>query len=276
MAYQFAEELYGIIGYPLGHSLSPLLHNTAFQAMKRPALMFRWALPPEAVGDFMRAARLLPVRGCCVTLPHKVAVIPFLDEISPLVRRVGACNTLYWQGEHLCGENTDVIGFMSPLLPYALPPQLPALVLGAGGAARAVVTALQELGLQQIFVSARQQEKTVCFCEEFGLAPVLWHERADVPALLVVNTTPAGMQGKDEEGTAYPQQAFAGRQGIAYDIVYTPQETRFLREAKQAGWQCIGGLAMFLGQAARQCQLWTGAAALPEAAQKAVLEALQV
>lgn len=272
---QFAEELYGVIGYPLGHSLSPLLHNTAFQALGRPALMFRWAVPPEGLADFMRAVRVLPVRGCCVTLPHKVAVVPFLDEVSPLVRRVGACNTLYWQGDSLCGENTDVTGFMTPLLPYALPAHCPALVLGAGGAARAVVTGLQELGLHNIFVSARRQESTQRFCDEFAVTPIAWHDRGDVPVELVVNTTPAGMLGKDIESSAYPQDALRGRQGIAYDIVYTPQETRFLYEAKQAGWQCIGGLAMFLGQAERQCALWTGASALPMAAQEAVCKALQ-
>jgi shikimate dehydrogenase len=275
MVQQFAEELYGVIGFPLGHSLSPLVHNTAFQALGRAALMFRWAVPPEGIADFMRAVRVLPVRGCCITLPHKVAILPFLDVVSPLVHRVGACNTLYWQGDRLCGENTDVTGFMSPLLSYALPAQCPALVLGAGGAARAVVIALQELGLHNIYVSARRQESTQRFCDEFAVTPVAWHERGDVAAELVVNTTPAGMLGKDIESSAYPQEAFKARQGIAYDIVYTPQETRFLREARRAGWQCIGGLAMFLGQAERQCALWTGASALPQEAQEAVRKVLQ-
>lgn len=268
------EFLYGIIGHPLGHSLSPLLHNTAFQATGHPGVMLRWPVPPEGVADFMRTVRLLHVRGCCVTIPHKLAVLPWLDEVSERVRAVGACNTLYWKDGALCGENTDVIGFMRPLEGRRLPSS--ALVLGAGGAARAVVAGLKMLGVADVAVSARRREALLAFCGDCGARPVPWEARGGEHAGLVVNTTPAGMRGAHQEETAYEAAWFASRPaGIAYDVVYTPLETRFLREARACGWEGVDGLQMFLGQADCQFFLWTGKH-LPEAAATAVRQALGV
>ena len=136
--------LYGVTGWPLGQSLSPLLHNTGFQALRLPAAYARWEVPPEKLPAFVESVRLLHIRGCSVTIPHKVALTPLLDAVSPLARQVGAVNTLYWQDDALCGHNTDVAGFLAPLAGLPLD-RGDALLLGAGGAARAVAAGLTGL-----------------------------------------------------------------------------------------------------------------------------------
>ena len=134
-------ELYGVIGYPLGHSLSPLLHNTSFQAYHREAVFMSWPVPPGQVETFVQAVRLLKIRGCAVTIPHKGILAPYLDWVSEQATRVGAINTLYWNEDSLCGDNTDITGFISPLRTFSLPLETPVLVLGAGGAARGALRA---------------------------------------------------------------------------------------------------------------------------------------
>ena len=137
--------LHGIIGYPLGHSLSPLMHNTAFRTLNLPGVYLSWPIEPGRLPGFVDAARLLNIRGCSITIPHKVDIIPLLDETSAGVKEMGACNTIYRDGEKLCGENTDVIGFMAPLQKRSLPPDTRALVLGAGGVSRAAIAGLHGL-----------------------------------------------------------------------------------------------------------------------------------
>lgn len=266
--------LYGVIGYPLGHSLSPLLHNTAFRELGIPGVLFPWSIEPDRLPDFIRSVRLLNIRGACVTIPHKQSIIPLLDRVTERVKALGAANTLYWDGDLLCGDNTDILGFMSPL--QANPPtaeQTRVLVLGAGGVARAAVAGLQTLGLNDITITDIVEASATTLGETFGLKTIPWGGRCEVAADILINTTPLGMKGKFEEESPYPAEAFAGRQGIAYDIVYTPFVTRFLNEAAAAGWKTIGGLEMFLSQADHQFLTWTGRN-LPEAAKRAVVDAL--
>ena len=160
--------LYGVIGWPLAQSLSPLLHNTAFQALGIPAAYMLWELPPEKLPRFVDSMRLLGIRGCSVTLPHKVEILPLLDHRSERVELMGAANTLYWRDDRLCGENTDVTGFMHPLLERGLDPATPVLVLGAGGAARAVVCGLWLHGCRRIFVTTPSDRSHAPLVERFG------------------------------------------------------------------------------------------------------------
>lgn len=266
--------LYGVIGYPLGHTLSPLLHNTAFQELGIPGVLLPWAITPDRLPAFIDSVRLLNIRGACVTIPHKQAIIPLLDRVTERVTALGAANTLYWDGDALCGDNTDILGFMSPL--QANPPapdRTKVLMLGAGGVARAAAVGLKNLGLTDITITDIDESLPPVLAEAFDLKVVPWSQRANVGANIIINATPLGMKGKFEEESACPAEAFAGTQGIAYDIVYTPFETRFLREAAAAGWQTIGGLEMFISQADHQFLTWTGKH-LPEVARKAVSDAL--
>lgn len=267
--------LYGVTGWPLAQTLSPLLHNTGFRTLGINALYQKWEVPPEKLPAFVESVRLLDIRGCSVTIPHKVGLLPLLDEVSPLARQVGAANTIYWKGDRLCGENTDVAGFMAPLADMPLD-GAEVLLLGAGGAARAVAAGLASPDSAKrparIFVATPSDKSHLPLAEEFGLTPLLWKDRHEPSALLVINTTPLGMRGKAEDDTPYdfslvaPLSAAGAAKAtpLAYDIVYNPLETRFLREARVAGRRCISGLEMFFGQGDAQFRLWTGQGLPPE------------
>lgn len=264
-------QLYGIIGYPLGHSLSPLLHTAAFRALDIPAVHVAWPVEPGRLADFMAAFRLLGLRGLSVTIPHKEAIMPLLDEVSDRAKKVGAVNLVYWREGRVVGDNTDVIGFMGPLGDEK--PRR-ALVLGTGGAAKSAIAGLAELGWRDVTVAYRSRPLPGAYAARFGLKQAPWAERGQVAADLVVNATPLGMQGPLAGETPYPAQWLAPGGGLAYDIVYTPFTTRFLREAAAAGWRAVGGQAMFLGQAEAQFKAWTGRG-LPAAARELVKGFLQ-
>lgn len=268
-------ELYGVIGWPLTQSLSPLIHNTAFQTLGRDAVYLRWEIAPEQLPAFVKSFRLLRMHGCSVTIPHKVSIMPFLDDISPQALAVGAVNTLYRQDDRLCGENTDVTGFMAPLLSRELPRDTPVLILGAGGAARAAAAGLHAHGFSACSICTPSDRTHVPLAEAFGMRAVAWQDRYTVPARLIVNATPLGMRGKAEGETPYDFTAADadGCTGLAYDIVYNPLRTRFLADAEAAGWQTLGGLEMFYAQADAQFLLWTGQH-LPAAARQALETAL--
>lgn len=247
---------YGIIGHPLGHTLSPLVHNWGFRRFGIEARYEAWPTLPEELPAFMARVRETPILGLSVTIPHKTAVMDFVDAVTDLGREVGAVNTLFWRDGSLQADNTDVQGFCRPLVGRGIAPEA-ALVLGCGGAARAVAAGLRRLGVPRIGVAGRSSEKTGDLAREFGLEPVAWEDRADFPAALVVNATPLGMSGRQEGVSPYPAGAWKpGR--LAYDLVYNPHETRFLADAARAGAGAVPGLEMFLYQAVEQFCLWTG------------------
>lgn len=288
------EKIFGILGCPLGHSLSPILHNWGFQSRGYPGAYFVFEKWAEELPGFMAAVRNLPVRGLSVTIPHKQAVIPFLDKISPEARQAGAVNTIYRQGGRLCGENTDISGFCAPLLEAVASEDSPAeqtddpigraLILGAGGAARAAVIGLRKLGCENIFISARRSEPAEQLAAEFRIQAVPWEERGRFRVDLLINSTPLGLKGEKAGLSPWPEDAFAMRDTIrdrgpdsgrkpplAYDLIYTPAETLFLRQAKAHGWRTLNGFPMFVAQGLAQFELWTGLK-LPAGEAAAILE----
>lgn len=265
--------IYGIIGYPLGHSMSPLIHTTSFQDYNIPAVLVPFATPPQEIAALFKSVRLLNIRGLCVTIPHKQTIIPYLDEVTEHVKKAGAANLVYWHGDKLCGDNTDIVGFMEPLKSKKLSAEYnKVLLLGAGGAARAAVVGLQELGYTNITVTDIADDSAQILANEFNLKTIKWEDRGEVEAQIIINSTPLGMTGKFEEQTPYKQAWFKGK-GVAYDIVYTPYNTRFRQEAEQAGWESISGREMFIGQANAQFKIWTGKD-LSERAKQAVIDTL--
>ncbi|OCG47516.1 shikimate dehydrogenase [Gilliamella sp. Choc5-1] len=265
--------IYGIIGYPLGHSMSPLIHTTSFQDYNIPAVLVPFATPPQEIAALFKSVRLLNIRGLCVTIPHKQTIIPYLDEVTEHVKKAGAANLVYWHGDKLCGDNTDIVGFMEPLKSKKLSAEYnKVLLLGAGGAARAAVVGLQELGYTNITVTDIADDSAQILANEFNLKTIKWEDRGEVEAQIIINSTPLGMTGKFEDQTPYKQAWFKGK-GVAYDIVYTPYNTRFRQEAEQAGWESISGREMFIGQANAQFKIWTGKD-LSERAKQAVIDAL--
>lgn len=271
------QELYGIIGNPLGHSQSPRIHNAAFAAAGLPKVYMAWPCPPEKLAAVMDCVRTLPIAGLSVTIPHKEQIIPLLDAITPAAKAVGAVNTVYWQDGALCGDNTDVTGFMAPLQHRKV---TSALVLGAGGACRAVLAGLQQKQTPRIVLTNHNCAKAMLLAHEFSVEVIPWEERHTIPADCVINATPLGMQGSYREQTPYDfaaagtcQQGDTGPR-LAYDLVYNPLHTRFLCEAQAAGWDVQDGLAMFVAQANAQFRIWTGQEFDQAAVRASVLESL--
>jgi len=267
-------KLYGIIGHPLSQTMSPLLHNWGYERLGVDAAFMAFPTPPERLGDFVQAVRTLPISGLSVTIPHKEKVMELLDGLSPLAERTGAVNTLVWEDGKLMGHNTDVLGFLEPLKAMPEPPKS-ALVLGAGGAAKAALAGLAELGVQDVAVSNRDGSRAGKLAERFGVKAVDWERRDTVDAELVVNSTPLGMSGKAEGQSPLPE-GYWNKDRMAFDLVYNPLWTRFLLDAKQAGARTIDGLAMFAGQGYAQFKLFTGLELPMDEARKVLAEALGV
>ncbi len=262
-------DVYGLVGSPVSHSVSPAMHNAAFRAAGIDAVY----LPLRAADadDFLTFAHALGVKGASVTIPFKVALFDRVDECDPVARRIGAINTVRVIDHRWVGGNTDAAAFLPPLrqrLPLA---GARVAVLGAGGAARAVAIALASSGAAiTVHARNRRQAEDVAMTVS-GRAGALPPEPGSWDVL--VNCTPVGMHPHVEE-TPLRADQLTGR--CVYDLVYNPPMTRLLREAAQAGCQTIGGLEMLVGQAQEQFEWWTGtrppAGVMREAALKRLAE----
>lgn len=249
--------LYGIIGYPLGHSLSPIVHNWALRKLSVPASYYKWEVTVESLPVFIQSVHTLPIHGLSVTIPYKQLVISHLDALTPRARSVGAVNTLSWVNGKLTGDNTDIQGFLAPLRKRQLQPQS-AVIFGAGGAARAVAAGLREMNIKTIWITSRKETNAQSMIQDFGLQWVPWGKRGDVQAEILVNTTPLGMMGEFQNENPWPQQNYPKICKTLYDLVYNPKKTAWLNQGKKAGLEVIPGLEMFLHQALCQFELWTG------------------
>jgi len=242
--------LYGVVGNPIVHSRSPIMHNAGFAALGLNATY----VPLEArdAPDFVRFARETGLRGASITTPFKVSLLPYFDEIESLAQRVGAVNTLIVRDGKWIGANTDVEGFLAPLNKRIALASARAAVLGSGGAARAVAVALADRGAH-VTVCARRLEaaRTIATlvngeAGEFPPPPRSWD--------LLVNATTVGSTANP--GNPLEDTRPDGK--IVYDLVYTPAETPLLKSARAAGCQTIGGIDMLIAQAERQFELWVG------------------
>ncbi len=258
----------GVIGSPVAHSLSPLLHASAFAAL---GLADRWrsyafeVAPGEATGA-LEAMRRAGIRGLSVTMPHKAAVAALVDECSVTARRLDAVNCVDNRGGSLYGTNTDGEGFVAALARGARfdPAGRRCLVVGAGGAARAVILALAEGGATAVAVVNRTPERAFRAADLAGSAgsAVSLTDRSVAEAVgaadLVVNATPVGMAGGPPAREWLVPPGLLGAGQVAVDLVYAPRPTRWLREAAAAGATALDGLGMLVHQAAVQLGLWTG------------------
>ncbi len=268
-------QIAGIIGRPVAHSASPLMHNRAFREM---GLDFVY-LPFEVndVGGFFKrfvrpATREIDwrLRGFSVTIPHKTAVIPFLDELDETARRVGAVNTVVIEAGRLAGYNTDAHGAIAPLAAVTDLRGSRCAVVGAGGSARAVVFGLLERGAR-VALYVRDPAKASALGSDFGVTVDRIGAIAESDAEIIINTTPVGMTNHHEGTSAIPQAAWRNR-AIAYDLVYNPLETRFLADARKHGCLAVSGIEMLAAQAVRQFELWTGRTPPLDLMRRAALE----
>lgn len=267
----------GLIGYPLGHSRSPQLHHAALRACGLAGEYTLFPIPPlpegaPAIAALIGRLRRGELHGLNVTIPHKPSVMPHVDILTDVARAVGAVNTLAVESGKLVGDNTDVPGFLRDLHPLTGEQRGLALVLGAGGSARAVSYALARDGWQ-VQVLARRLDQAAALVEAVAAAPELRHADLQAHPLamledpasrgwmercrLVVNTTPLGMY-PHPEGSPWPEGLPLPPQAAVYDLVYNPEETRLVRDARQAGLPADTGAGMLAAQAALSFARWTG------------------
>lgn len=248
-----ATRIFAVAGNPIAHSLSPLMHNTAFRRENVNAVML--PLKVKTLDDLLTVVRDLPIDGLAVTMPLKQEVLPHLANMDPLTARIGACNTLRTGADgKLYGFNTDVSGIIRPLEKRLRLRGSRILVLGAGGAARAAVFGLVEQGAE-VFVVNRTHETAVALARK-AHAKSLKHETLAKQRFdAIINTTPCGMTGSKQ---ALPIKANELNAGLVFDMVYSPLETPLLQLAKSRGLAVISGLEMFVQQGARQFEIWTG------------------
>jgi shikimate dehydrogenase len=249
----------GVIGDPVRHSLSPAIHNAAFAAL---GLDWVYVALPVATGPgaaAVEAMRTMGIDGLNVTMPHKADVIPALDQLSPTAERLQAVNTIHRIGEVVAGDSTDGAGFVDALRHDEGfdPADRSFVVLGAGGAARAVVLALATAGAAEIVVVNRTAVRAA---EAAALAPGIGRvgDESDVSdADAIVNATPVGMDGVHAEATLVDPKLLRPGQ-LAVDLVYHPLRTPFLAAARERGAVPVTGLGMLIHQAAHAFRLWTG------------------
>jgi len=261
-----ATRIFAVAGNPIAHSLSPLMHSTAFRRENVNAVML--PLKVKSLDDLLTVVRDLPLDGVAVTMPLKQEVLPHLANMDPLTGRIGACNTLRTGADgKLYGFNTDVAGIIRPLERRMRLPGARILVLGAGGAARAAVFGLVEQGAE-VFVVNRTHEKAAALARKAKAhvlgQSMLAKQRFDA----IINATPCGMTGIKQQ---LPLKESELNASLVFDLVYTPLETPLLKLAKARGLAVISGLEMFVQQGARQFEIWTGKPA-PEAEMLRVVE----
>lgn len=255
------------MGYPVKHSLSPVMHNAAIATLDLDYVYLPFAVAPDALADALRGFQAIGLRGFNVTIPHKQSILPYLSNITEAAQAIGAVNTIWAGASGWCGTNTDVIGFLAPLKRLNRSWQdMPALILGNGGAARAVVAACHQLGCPDIWVFGRSADKLATFSQSWQrslLQPALsvhpWETlNAYLPqAGLVVNTTPLGMAPAADQSPLSRQQIQQLPAGsIVYDLIYTPRPTLFLSLAEAAGLTPIDGLEMLVQQGAAALEQW--------------------
>ena len=259
----------GLIGYPLSHSLSPVIQTAALQSCGLEGDYSLFLIQPEdqqGLKDLLERVRRNEIQGLNVTIPHKQNVIEFLDGLTPTANAIGAVNTIYQQSNRLLGDNTDAPGFLSDLKRFRTTEtlrhgELKALVLGAGGSARAAIYALLQDGWE-VTIAARRMEQVQQIRNSFpdhklhSTDFAFWN--IDISNIsLIVNTTPVGMTPNVDQSPWPDNLPFPAGAGI-YDLVYNPRQTRLVRDAHAQGRPATTGLGMLIEQAVLAFEIWTG------------------
>lgn len=279
------KKIVGLIGYPLGHSISPAMHNAAFQKL---GLDFEYELfevDPEGLSDAVNGMRALHIAGFNVTVPHKENIVTLLDEVTKLPHLIGAVNTVLNQEGKLVGYNTDGPGFIESLKEDAgfSPQNKNIVVLGAGGAGRAISIMLAEANAKSVTIADVLEDKAKelanyagsLFDTKFQAVEANSSElgKAISSADLLVNSTPIGMHPKADK-SPLSENIVLHPKLLVYDLVYNPSETKLLKAAKAAGCKTCGGLGMLVRQGALAFSIWTGEEApldiMLDAARKAI------
>lgn len=259
----------GLIGFPVAQSLSPTLHRAALQHLGLPGSYQLFPIPPFPEGerkmvDLVEKLRTGILDGVNVTIPHKQNVIAFLDELSDIAQDIGAVNTISRLGDKLVGDNTDAPGFLIDLKKFLVSYSIEirekqALVLGAGGSARAVCYALKQDGWK-VTIASRRKEQGEKLCRDlYAKSAITMNEKeiAPVKPKLIVNTTPIGMH-PNADASPWPSELHLPENTAVYDLVYNPTGTKLIQQAHAQGLPVTNGLGMLVEQARLSFQIWTG------------------
>ena len=258
---QGTTQIYGVIGDPISHSLSPSLHNPAFAALGIDAVYVTFRVSPSSLEDALRGLLALNVQGINVTVPHKSEVFQYVDEVTDTARKIGAVNTLRNDSGHWIGENTDATGFIRSLEPLGLSlPGSSVGMLGAGGAAKGVAVGLLEAGVSRLFISNRSYDRATVLAEllkaSFGqqsVSAVSLEELEKKELNLLVNTTTVGSEGHSSPAKLNRFDKL----GAVTDIIYRPSRTPLLLEAEKLGLPNLNGGGMLLYQGISAFSFWT-------------------
>jgi 3-dehydroquinate dehydratase / shikimate dehydrogenase len=266
-----ASKVYGVIADPVRHSISPAVHNRAFQARRIDAVYLPLLIPPAHLRDFFTFAAASPLAGASVTIPHKQKVMRYLDVVDPLARRIGAVNTIWRKAGKWRGTNTDVDGILVPLAKHLRIANSSVLIVGNGGAARGAACALADAGAK-VTITGRSMDRVRPLAKFCNGEPVAREQLNGRRFDALVHATSLGM---------FPEidQAFFDAEipaEVVFDMVYNPIETLLIKRAREQGKAVIPGIQMFLEQAVRQFEIWTGETAPRAIMEKAALEALEL
>jgi shikimate dehydrogenase len=266
----------GVLGWPLEHTLSPVIHNAAFRQLGLHWIYLAWPVPKPDLAAAVGGLRALGAMGANVTMPHKETIVTLLDEVSGDARSVGAVNTVQRLGDRLIGHNTDVDGFREFLIDAGVRASgLRALILGAGGSARAVVKGLADLDIGEVVIAARRPLRGAELTSLVGSTPAAVHPWEDAARLagqadLVINATPVGMKRGENP---IPGAQWRTDQAVI-DLIYRPPATPVIESARAAGASAWGGMGMLVHQAAASIRIWTGQDPPLETMSAAALHAL--
>jgi shikimate dehydrogenase len=262
-------QVYGILGRPVAHSLSPVMHNAAFRELGLNAVYV--AFPVMDLANAVAGLKGLNIRGASVTIPFKEDIIPLLPELDPQAAKIGAVNTVVNVDGRLVGYNTDWLGALKALEEKTDLAGKRVLILGAGGASRAIAFAILEKG-GQVAVSDLDRDKALALSRQMWVEVVAPDHLGDYPADILINATPVGMEPKSGDIPLDPD--LLARFQVVMDIVYKPLETRLLKEARSRDCQVIDGLQMLIHQGAAQFELWTGRSSPREVMARAAYDSL--
>ncbi len=267
-----------VIGHPIKHSMSPVMHNRAFRYLGMDCSYIALDIQPEGIGHFIKGLRYTNILGVNVTIPHKSAVIPYLDELSEEAKFLKAVNTIKINGYKLIGYNTDVYGFEKCLEGIDVASSS-ALLIGAGGAGKAVAYALCKLNVERLFITNRTEERAKdlikslndLFRRDINFIPFGKLESLGMIDI-IVNATPLGMEGIKEELNI--SSSLIGKETTAIDLVYNPPKTKFLKMAESLRARTLNGIKMLVYQGAESFKIWTGIEPPIEIMEEAIKEYL--
>jgi len=268
-------KIYGIVGHPVAHSLSPVMHNAAFKAEGIDAEYKVFDIDPEDpenLANFCYETDLNNIAGFSVTIPYKQTIMQYMDNYDPLAKTIGAVNTVANENSNLNGYNTDTTGAIQALREKTDINGKKVLVMGAGGAARAISYGLKEFGAD-VYIFNRTKEKADALADEFDLETIDYLQIPQAKFDIIINATSVGMSPNTDECLLHAKQIPKGC--VVMDIVTSPMETRLLKEAKKAGAETITGERMLLHQACGQFEIWFGKPAPIEVMEKALYENLK-